>query len=119
MKKIILSIALLFFVHFCYSQTKEDYSSVLNTLKDAFNAKNVDQVYNLFSSDLKSSLSKEKLSQLFKDTHADKGAMGDSELILEEDSSNRYLTDFENASMLIVLKLTSEGKLSVFSIEEY
>jgi hypothetical protein len=119
MRKIILSIALLFFVQFSFSQTKENYDNVLGSIVKAFNAKSTDQIFDLFTADLQAVLTKQKLSKIIEDTHSEKGVMGNSELILEEESGNSYLTEFENASMLVVLKLSPEGKISNFSIQEY
>ena len=51
--------------------------------------------------------------------HSNKGAMSSYELILEEEKERSYLVEFESGTLLMLLHLTSDGKISTFVIKEY
>lgn len=119
MNKITIMILLVFVAFSGFSQTDSDYQNAINTISEGYNANDPNKIFGTFSSDLQSKLALEQLQKMIENYHASKGTMGDSTFLLEENGVKRYLTEFENISSVLVLKLSSDNKLTEFAIEEY
>lgn len=119
MNKITFTIVCLLFLQFGFSQTDSDYEKVITTISDGYNAKDANMIFSIFSADLQSSFPLNKVESFIKDNHDSKGTMNESVLLVEEDGNRRYLTEFENASSVLVLGLSSDNKIKIFALEEY
>ncbi|WP_271768023.1 hypothetical protein [Aquimarina algiphila] len=119
MNKITYTIVLLCFVQFGFSQTDNDYQTIITTISEGYNAKDANKIFSVFSADLQSTFSLDKVKSFIEENHASKGAMSESTLLVEEDGNRRYLTEFENASSVLVLGLSSDNKVKTFALEEY
>ncbi|TPN88684.1 hypothetical protein [Aquimarina algicola] len=120
MNKITYTIVFLFLATFGFAQTDSDYENTLKTVADGYNNKDSNAIFGLFSSDLQSTISLDQLKALVEDTYTQKGkVVGESTFLVEDDSGRRYLSEFENASSVIVIQLSQDMKISKFAIEEY
>ncbi len=102
-----------------YSQTEEDYESTLDLISTSFNEKKPSLIYQKFNSDLKKQLEEDVFKKMLDSLSKEKGNISSYEFIMEEGNEKSYLTEFEHASMLILLHLTPDGQISVFSIKDY
>ncbi len=118
MKKIIY-ITLLLFAHIAMAQTDADYDSSLKEIAEAYNAKDSSKIFDLFSEDLKTTFTLEKVKVFLDDTHTNKGLMGEQTFLTDEEGEKTYLVEFDSISSIIIISLTTDKKLSKLSIEEY
>ncbi|WP_075342452.1 hypothetical protein [Tenacibaculum agarivorans] len=119
MKILYISLLLLLFSVAAHSQSEEDYQNALGLVKKAFNEKQATSLYEKFSSSLKGKLKQDAFTKTMDSLHTEKGTLSSYELILEENKERSYLTEFENASMLLLIQLSPEGEISTFTIKEY
>ncbi|WP_408030200.1 hypothetical protein [Tenacibaculum xiamenense] len=116
MKKLIFT---LFLSTSIFSQTEEDYKNTLDFISKAFNEQKSEAIFQKFSTSLQQNLQAEELKKKLDSLHKDKGKMSSFELILKEEDLKNFLVEFENASMLILINLSPEGKIKKFEIKDY
>ncbi len=119
MRKIIILLGAVFLSFSIFSQTKEDYKSTLNFVKEAFNKKEGSLIYQKFSSNLKKELQEISFKKMIDSLHGNKGKMSSYELIMEEEKEKNYLVEFDNGTMLILIHLSPKGEISLFNIKDY
>ncbi len=119
MKNCFLSILALLSVSLTFSQSDEDYTNTLDFIKESFNEKKTDLIYNKFQADLKTKLEVDSFNKTMDSLYAEKGTMQSYEYLMEEDNEKSFLVDFESASMLMLIYLTPDGEISTFKITEY
>ncbi|WP_108805450.1 hypothetical protein [Aquimarina sp. Aq107] len=117
MKKI--TYLLLLCICFSFTQTEDSYQMTITKISDAYNAKNADSLFGLFSPDLQSSFTLDKVKSFITNNQSKKGSMGESSFLMDDDGNKRYLTEFENSSTILVLGLSSDNKITHLSLEEY
>ncbi|SEM32254.1 hypothetical protein SAMN04487910_4730 [Aquimarina amphilecti] len=117
MKKI--TYVLLLSICFSFTQTEDSYQMTITKISDAYNAKDANSLFGLFSSDLQSSFTLDKVTSFITDNQAKKGTMGESSFLMDDDGNKRYLMEFENSSTILVLGLSSDNKITHLSLEEY
>ncbi len=118
MKILFTSLCILFFQISIFSQTEDDYKNTLELVKKAFNESNASLIHEKFNDALKSKLKSVAFKKTIDSLQNNKGIISSYELILEEEERN-YLVEFENGTLLMLLQLTSDGKISTFVIKEY
>ncbi len=119
MKKTTYVILLLFCVHFGFSQTEDDYQKTLTSIAEGYNSKEPQKIFDLFSAELQSTFTLDKVNEFINDNQANKGEMGTSTYLLDEDNCKRYLTEFENSSMVLIICLSADNKITKLLLEEY
>ncbi|WP_299223818.1 hypothetical protein [uncultured Aquimarina sp.] len=117
MKKI--TYLLLLCVCFSFTQTEDSYQMTITKISNAYNAKDANKLFELFSSDLQSSFTLDKVQSFIADNQAKKGTIGESSFLVDDEGTKRYLVEFENASTILILKLSSDNKITQLSLEEY
>jgi len=119
MKKIICVIVLLCSFHFSFAQTEDDYTKFVETIINYINTKDAKSIHGLFSSELQSNLAITTLEKNIENYHSELGSIHSSEFMIEGERGFCYLLEFDNASMVLIIKLTPEKKLTEFTFEEY
>ncbi len=119
MKILFVSLLTLFLSTSVLSQTKEDYNTTLELVKKGFNEKNSSIIHEKFNAALKEKLKPDAFVKMIDSLHNDKGKMSTYELILEDEKEKNFLVEFENGSMLFLLYLAKDGKISTFQIKDY
>ncbi|GAA4111218.1 hypothetical protein GCM10022393_08770 [Aquimarina addita] len=117
MKKI--TYLLLLFVCCSFLQTEDSYQSAITEIADAYNQKDADKIFNLFSSELQSSFTIDKVKDFVKDNQESNGLMGEFSFLMDDETGKRYLLEFENSTMILVLELSTDNKIIRLSLEEY
>ncbi len=118
MRILFTSLLIIFFQFAAFSQTDSKYTETLELVKKAFNEKNPSLIHQQFDEALKNKLKVAAFKKSIDSLYENKGTMSSYELILEEEDKN-YLLDFENGSLLMVIRLKSDGKIASFEIKEY
>ena len=116
MKKLILA---LFLSTSVFSQTEEDYRYTLDFISKAFNNHKTEAIFQRFNPTLQQNFNETVLKKQLDSLREDKGKMSSYELILKEKEGKNFLVEFENASMLLLINLSSDGKIKKFEIKDY
>ncbi|WP_299677707.1 DUF3887 domain-containing protein [uncultured Tenacibaculum sp.] len=119
MKKMICIILLLCFSQVSFSQADADYEKLVEKVTNLINTKDVKSIYNLFSETLKKENSLENFEKSILAYQEELGKITSTEFWMEGELGNCYLLEFEQASMVLIVKLLPDNKISVFNIEEY
>lgn len=119
MKNIFIPLLILFITISVSSQTKEDYEHTLKLIQKGFNEKNISLIHQEFASGLKTDLEENVFKKSLDSLYTDKGKISSYELILEEEKEKNYLVEFENGTMLILIHLSTSGKISMLKIKDY
>ncbi|WP_299440914.1 hypothetical protein [uncultured Aquimarina sp.] len=117
MKKI--TYLLLLCICFSFTQTEDSYQMVITKISDSYNAKDADKLFELFSPELQSSFTLDKVKSFITNNQSKKGAMGESSFLMDDEGNKRYLVEFENSSTILILRLSSDNKITQLSLEEY
>ncbi|WP_438423687.1 hypothetical protein [Aquimarina macrocephali] len=118
MKKI-LSLILFLFLQIGFSQTQEDYQKIITEVTDAYNAKDSKKIFDTLSPQLQSTFTIERVKQFISENQSKKGPMGASSFLLDEDKAKRYLTEFENTSLILIIGVSPDKKITKLILEEY
>ncbi|MEL6812639.1 MAG: hypothetical protein AAFP76_15020 [Bacteroidota bacterium] len=102
-----------------YAQTDSDYEKVMSEVATAYNNKDASAIHQLFSQDLQTSYSVNKLKEFVEATHLAKGTLGESSLLMTDEEGAQFLSQFEKADSLFIFLLSSDGKLTKFELGEY
>ena len=119
MKNFIIPLFFLLFSTSFYSQSNDDYVKTLDFISKAFNEKKASSIYQKFSSNLKLESPEEVFMNTLDSLRTEQGVMSSYELIMDEEKEKSYLVEFESSSMLMLIKLSSDGAISKFKIKEY
>ncbi|WP_299621729.1 hypothetical protein [uncultured Tenacibaculum sp.] len=117
--KNIICIIFLCVIHVSFSQTDTDYEKQVENITKFINAKDVKSIYDSFTDDFKKETAFDGFEKTILDYHEELGNIGATEFWMEGEQGNCYLLEFEKASMVLILKLTPELKISGFTIDEY
>ena len=102
-----------------FSQTEENYSTALELIKQGFNDSNASLIHQKFDSNLKTEQAEVNFKTMIDSLHREKGLLQEFEFLMDEDNEKNYLVDFENASMMIIIRLNEAGEISTLKIKEY
>lgn len=118
MKKITFLI-LVVLVSSSFTQNSNDFDSILKAISKEYNTKNTQALFDLFTQELQIKFPLDKLKTFISDSHLQNGKMGESSFLMDEDGDKRFLIEFDNSTLIMVLGLTPEHKISKFAFEEY
>jgi len=102
-----------------FSQTEENYLTTLELIKQGFNDSNASLIHQKFDSDLKASLAEPELKTIIDSLLKEKGLLQEFDFLIDDEKEKNYLIDFENAVMMIIIRLNEAGEISTFKIKEY
>ncbi|WP_157730194.1 DUF3887 domain-containing protein [Tenacibaculum jejuense] len=102
-----------------FAQTDADYEKLVEKITDLINTKDIKSIYDLFSEPLKKENSFENFEKSILGYQEELGKITSTEFWMEGELGNCYLLEFEQASMVLIVKLLSDNKISVFNVEEY
>ncbi|MBW1295156.1 DUF3887 domain-containing protein [Aquimarina litoralis] len=111
--KQLLYIVLLFCLHTGIAQTDADYENAMKTIIEAYNANDAQKIFDQFSPDLQASYPVDKLKEFVTKTIEDQGKFSEFDF-MDTDGGHRYLVQSDNDSVILVIGLTSDLKLSKF-----
>ncbi len=116
MRKLTYILLLLGF-HIGFAQTDADYDKSITTAIEAFKTGDEKKVFDLFSTDLQTTLSAEKIKELLTGTVKEFGApSGEFDFMMEEEGVKRYLIQTDVDSFMLEIKLSGDLKITSFSV---
>jgi len=119
MKKIVY-VLMLCLAQVAMAQTDTDYENVLSKIATEYNAKSADNLFALFSDDLKTTFTLDQVKAFITENHEKKGEMGDASFLLDGEGDKSYLVEFTNSTSIIIMAILSpDNKLTKFVLEEY
>ncbi len=119
MNKTTYLIIMLFSVQSIFCQTEKDYENTIQVITEAYNANDADKLFATFSPNLQSSFTIDKVKSFISENQSTKGSMGSASFLLDDNGSKRYLTEFDNASSILVIQLSADQKVTMLLLEEY
>lgn len=119
MKILFISLLTLFLSTSVFSQSEKDYTTTLELIKKALNEKKSSLIHEKLDAKLKGKWNPDKFGKMIDSLHNDKGKMSTYELIMEDEKEKNFLVEFENGSMLVLLYLSKDGKITTFQIKDY
>ncbi|MFA6084974.1 DUF3887 domain-containing protein, partial [Mucilaginibacter sp.] len=96
-----------------------NYTVTLNKFKQFYNTNKPDSVYNMFSPELKATLTLDKWNTTTMQLKAQLGALGQTELVEYTTPTAVYKTVFANMTFLLNLSLNSQSKLTQIFFKPY
>ncbi|WP_299252045.1 hypothetical protein [uncultured Aquimarina sp.] len=115
MKKL-MYFGLLFCLHICVAQSDVDYENTMKTIIDSYNSNDAQKVFDQFSTDLQATFTIDKVKEFLTKTLEDQGKFSEFDL-MDQDGGYRYLVQSENDSIILVLVLSVDLKLTKFAVE--
>lgn len=109
----------MFSANICVAQTEEDYEQELKKIITSFNDDNFKSIYDLFDPSYQSEITVEDFTKMTQSYSNELGKIVSSEFWMEGERGNCYLLEFNDASMVLIFKLTSDKKITELHIEEY
>lgn len=119
MKRILCVLALFFAVQTTFSQSDDDYENVLENITTLFNTNKAEEIYNLFSKEHQATINISDFKKEIEQYAKELGSISSHEFWMEGERGNGYLLEFDKASMVLILKLSPEKKITDFIIQEY
>ncbi|WP_299241114.1 DUF3887 domain-containing protein [uncultured Aquimarina sp.] len=115
MKKLIY-FGLFFCLHIGVAQSDADYENTMKTIIDSYNANDAQQIFDQFSTDLQATFTVDKVKEFLAKTLEDQGKFSEFDF-MDQDGGNRYLVQSENDSVILVIVLSADLKLTKFAVE--
>ncbi len=115
MKKLIY-FGLFFCLHIGVAQSDADYENTMKTIIDSYNANDAQQIFDQFSTDLQATFTIDKVKEFLAKTLEDQGKFSEFDF-MDQDGGNRYLVQSENDSVILVIVLSADLKLTKFAVE--
>ncbi len=119
MKKIITVVVFLCVIQLTYSQTQDDYDELIEKITVAFNNNDSKEIFNLFSTDYQKLNKQNDFEKMVQTYSKELGKIVSNEFWLEGEKGNCYLLEFNNGTMVLIVKLSETNKITEFTMEEY
>ncbi len=119
MKKLILAATLALPCSHLIAQTRADYENVLGKFRNFYNHVETDSIYSLLSERSKSLMPLSQTQETFKKLYTQLGNIKSFEFSKEQDGVSFYKTDFDKATLSLILSLNNDHKLESFRFMPY
>ncbi|MEY8848533.1 DUF3887 domain-containing protein [Psychroserpens sp. XS_ASV72] len=120
MKKLILIILLILPIGACSQSEKETYKKVSDEFVEYYNAEDYQNVFNLFSSEMKSALPLEQTTDFLKGLMLQVGKIKNREFIkYEKGSYASYKTQFEKAVLSVNISLNAKAEINGLFVKPF
>ncbi|AXT49986.1 hypothetical protein D1818_03770 [Aquimarina sp. BL5] len=115
MKKLIY-FGLFFCLHICVAQSDADYGNTMKTIIESYNANDAQKIFDQFSTDLQATFTIDKVKEFVTKTLENQGKFSEFDF-MDNDGGNRYLVQSESDSIILVITLSADLKLTKFAVE--
>ncbi|MBQ4801871.1 hypothetical protein J8L88_03330 [Aquimarina sp. MMG015] len=115
MKKVIY-FSLFFCFHIGVSQTDVDYESTMKTIISSYNANDAQKIFDQFSADLQTTFTLDKVKEFVAKNMDSQGKFSEFDL-MDQDEGYRYLVQSDSDSVILVITLSPDLKLTKFLME--
>lgn len=100
-----------------FAQTDEDYGTTVQVIIDGIKNNDSKKVFDLFSEELKASLTLEKLQEMMTGNAKEYGIPSEFDFMMDDEGLKRYLVQTEIDSFMLDVALSKELKIIKFHIE--
>jgi len=115
MKKLIY-LSLLFCFHIVAAQSDADYENTMKTIVEAYNANDAQKLFDKFSADLQATFTLDKVKEFCTKNLESQGKFSEYDL-MDTDGGHRYLIQTDSDSVILVIDLSADLKLTKFALE--
>ncbi|AXT54810.1 DUF3887 domain-containing protein [Aquimarina sp. MMG015] len=100
------------------AQDTATYEKTTKAFQENFNAQNIDAVFDLYSAEMQEEMTKEGVTRFIKGCHSQFGNLNTLTFIESAEGINSYTAAFDNISLVMELKLNSDGKIATIQFQE-
>ncbi len=100
------------------AQHSAAYEKITKAFQQHFNAQNIDAVFELYTSEMQETMTKEGVSRFVKGCHDQFGNLKKLTFIETTEGINSYTTEFDKTSLVMELQLSADGKISTIQFQE-
>lgn len=115
----LIIILLISFSNISQAQETSSFRSKSNVFVNFFNLKASDSIYNMFSSEMKEALPKNKVNQVVNSLHYQLGTIESIQFITMNEGSAKYKANFKNAPMFLIIALNDNEEISGLLFQPY
>ncbi len=94
------------------------YEKTTKAFQENFNAQNIDAVFELYSAEMQEEMTKEGVARFIKGCHSQFGNLKNLTFIESAEGINSYTATFEKISLVMELKLNTDGKITTIQFQE-
>ncbi|KAA1247043.1 DUF3887 domain-containing protein [Aquimarina sp. RZ0] len=105
-------------IQYLMAQDATVYENTTKTFQEHFNSQNIDAVFDLYTSDLQEEMTKEGVTRFIKGCHSQFGNLKKLTFIESAEGINSYTAEFDNISLVMELKLSTDGKIDTIQFQE-
>lgn len=117
MKKIYFLFMLFFICQFSFAQTDADYDNTVKVVVEGLQNNDAQKVFDLFSDDLKSTLSLEALQEMMTGAVKEYGTPGEFDFMMDDEGLKRFLIQTDKDSFMLDIALSGDIKITQLKIE--
>ena len=119
---IAMKYALLLLVFLCSStllaQDNTNYQEVTKSFQENFNTQNVDNIFNLYTTEMQEAMTKEGVSRFVNGCYEQFGSLKKLTFIETAEGINSYKAEFEKMSLVMELQLSADNKIATIQFQE-
>ncbi len=119
---IAMKYALLLLVFLCSSallaQDNPNYQEVTKSFQENFNTQNVDNIFNLYTTEMQEAMTKEGVSRFVNGCYEQFGSLKNLTFIETAEGINSYKAEFEKMSLVMELQLSADNKIATIQFQE-
>ena len=119
---IAMKYAILLLVFLCSSallaQDNTNYQEVTKSFQENFNTQNVDNIFNLYTTEMQEAMTKEGVSRFVNGCYEQFGSLKNLTFIETAEGINSYKAEFEKMSLVMELQLSADNKIATIQFQE-
>ncbi|WP_024770473.1 DUF3887 domain-containing protein [Aquimarina macrocephali] len=116
--KYIILLLICFTVQCGLAQDASTYESVTKTFQEDFNAQNIDAIFNMYTSEMQESMTKEGVSSFINGCYGQFGSIKNITFVETAEGVYSYKVKFDKTILTMDLQLSVNGKISTIQFQE-
>lgn len=100
------------------SQDAVVYENVIKTFQENFNAQDIDVIFNMYTTEMQDSMTKEGVAGFIKGCYGRFGSLKNITFIETAEGVNSYTAEFDKAKLGMDLQLSTDGKISTIQFQK-
>ena len=100
------------------AQDSTNYQEVTKSFQENFNTQNVDNIFNLYTSEMQEAMTKEGVSRFVNGCYEQFGSLKNLTFIETAEGINSYKAEFEKMSLVMELQLSADNKIATIQFQE-
>ncbi len=100
------------------SQETEIYKTVVEAFQNNFNAQNIDAVFDLYTSEMQETMTKEGVTRFVNGCYEQFGKLKSVTFIETAEGINSYTAEFDKITLVMELQLSEDDKIATIQFQE-